>query len=226
MKQRPNPLPEYDAQTAIDGLAQALAALKDASEIRAFLEDLCTPAELEAMGDRWRRRVKVGDLVLVCDVGGGTTDFSLIAVGERDGELTLERVAVGDHILLGGDNMDMLLAHIVERKLVADAEAAGRSLELDRWQRISLQHAARGAKERLLGDAKATSAPIAIASKGSKLVGGTLRTELTREEVQLAIVDGFSWSVDSTQPGTVILREDQPNSPKAVDSTLPASFRK
>lgn len=54
MKQRPNPLPEYDAQTAIDGLAQALSALKGASEIRAFLEDLCTPAELEAMGDRWR----------------------------------------------------------------------------------------------------------------------------------------------------------------------------
>ena len=54
MKQRPSPLPEYDAQTAIDALAQALSALKDASEIRAFLEDLCTPAELEAMGDRWR----------------------------------------------------------------------------------------------------------------------------------------------------------------------------
>ena len=64
-------------------------------------------AWLAALGDHWRRRVKVGDLVLVCDVGGGTTDFSLIAVGEHDGDLTLERVAVGEHILLGGDNMDL-----------------------------------------------------------------------------------------------------------------------
>ena len=67
-------------------------------------------AWLDAQGDGWRRRVRVGDLVLVCDVGGGTTDFSLIAVGEQDGDLALERVAVGDHILLGGDNMDLALA--------------------------------------------------------------------------------------------------------------------
>ena len=67
-------------------------------------------AWLESQGDDWRRRIKVGDLVLVCDVGGGTTDFSLIMVSEEDGELTLKRVAVGDHILLGGDNMDLALA--------------------------------------------------------------------------------------------------------------------
>ncbi|CAN5705974.1 Hsp70 family protein [soil metagenome] len=154
-------------------------------------------AWLSAYGDAWRQEVKVGDAVLVVDVGGGTTDFSVIAAVEKEGELALERVAVGDHILLGGDNMDLLLAHIVEQKMVADAEAAGRTLELDRWQRISLQHAARGAKERLLGDSKAKSAPIAIAGKGSKLVGSTLRAEVTREEVTRAIIDGFFPIVDA-----------------------------
>ena len=154
-------------------------------------------AWLASRGEEWRKEVKVGDAVLVVDVGGGTTDFSVIAAIEKDGELALERVAVGDHILLGGDNMDLLLAHIVEQKMVSDAEAAGRTLELDRWQRVSLQHAARAAKERLLGDAKAKTAPIAIAGKGSKLVGSTLRTDVTREEVTRAIVDGFFPIVDA-----------------------------
>ena len=67
-------------------------------------------AWIESQGDSWRRRIKVGDLVLVCDIGGGTTDFSLIMVSEENGELMLKRVAVGDHILLGGDNMDLALA--------------------------------------------------------------------------------------------------------------------
>jgi hypothetical protein len=154
-------------------------------------------AWLAMRGDDWRKDVKVGDAVLVVDVGGGTTDFSVIAAVEKDGELALERVAVGDHILLGGDNMDLLLAHVVEQKMMADAEAAGKSLELDRWQRVALQHAARAAKERLLGDNKAKTAPIAIAGKGSKLVGSTLRAELTREEVTNAIVDGFFPVVDA-----------------------------
>ncbi len=154
-------------------------------------------AWLAARGDAWRKDVKVGDAVLVVDVGGGTTDFSVIAAVEKDGELALERVAVGDHILLGGDNMDLLLAHIVEQKMIADAQTAGRTLELDRWQRVSLQHAARAAKEKLLGDSKAKTAPIAIAGKGSKLVGSTLRAEVTREEVTRAIVDGFFPIVDA-----------------------------
>lgn len=154
-------------------------------------------AWLASRGDAWRKDVKVGDAVLVVDVGGGTTDFSVIAAVEKEGQLALERVAVGDHILLGGDNMDLLLAHMVEQKMIKDAEAAGRTLELDRWQRVSLQHAARGAKERLLGDSKAKTAPIAIAGKGSKLVGSTLRAEVTREEVTRAIVDGFFPIVDA-----------------------------
>ena len=148
-------------------------------------------AWLFGKGDAWRKEVSAGDVVLVVDVGGGTSDFSVIAAVDRGGELALERVAVGDHILLGGDNMDMLLAHLVEQQMVEEASLAGRTLELDRWQRASLQHAVRGAKERLLSDASALSVPIAIAGKGSKLIGSTLRTELSREKVAAAIVEGF-----------------------------------
>ncbi len=148
-------------------------------------------AWLSSQGEGWRKSVQVGDVVLVVDVGGGTTDFSVIAALEKDGELVLERVAVGDHILLGGDNMDMLLAHVVEQKMIDEAEAEGRSLELDRFQRVALQHAVRVAKERLLGGQEATAVPIAIAGKGSKLVGSTLRSSLTAEEVGATIVEGF-----------------------------------
>jgi molecular chaperone DnaK (HSP70) len=172
----------------------------------AGLEDLTLLEEPQAAfyawladrGDAWRKEVQAGDVVLVVDVGGGTSDFSVIAAVDKGGELTLERVAVGDHILLGGDNMDLLLAHVVEQKMVQEAEAAGKTLELDRWQKISLQHAARGAKERLLTIGKDETAQIAIAGKGSKLIGGTIRTEVTRDEVQAAIIDGFFPVVDAS----------------------------
>jgi molecular chaperone DnaK (HSP70) len=154
-------------------------------------------AWLASRGDQWRKEVNVGDVILVVDVGGGTTDFSVIAALEKEGELTLERVAVGEHILLGGDNMDLLLAHIVEQKM---------GTELDRWQRIALQHAARSAKEKLLSDGKKQTAQIAVAGKGSKLVGSTLRAEVTREEVQQAIVDGFFPLVSSEERPAVRAR--------------------
>ena len=138
-----------------------------------------------AMGEAWRKEIRVGDVILVVDVGGGTTDFSAIAALEKDGSLELVRVAVGDHILLGGDNMDLALAHVVRQKLEAEGT------EIDRWQMTALTHAARAAKERLLGDAKLKTAPIALAARGSKLLGGGLRAELTRAEVTETLVDGF-----------------------------------
>jgi hypothetical protein len=141
------------------------------------------------MGDAWRTQLVPGDVVLVVDIGGGTTDFSAIAAVEKDGALDLVRVAVGDHILLGGDNMDLALAHLVRQKL----EAEGKSI--DRWQQVSLVHASRVAKETLLTDAALERAPIAVASRGSALLGATLRSELTREEVTRTIVDGFFPSV-------------------------------
>jgi hypothetical protein len=138
-----------------------------------------------ARGDAWRKEVRPGDVVLVVDVGGGTTDFSAIAAVERDGSLELVRVAVGDHILLGGDNMDLALAHLLRHKLETEGKP------VDRSQQASLVHACRVAKERLLGDPTLDSAPIAIASRGSTLLGATLRTELTRDEVTRVVVDGF-----------------------------------
>ena len=144
---------------------------------------------LAARGE-WRKQVRVGDIILVIDLGGGTADFSLIAVTERDGTLDLVRVAVGDHILLGGDNMDLALAHAVRVKL------AEQGTQLDPWQLQALTHGCRAAKEALLSDAGAPAAPVVVPSRGSKLIGGTLRTELTREEVAQNLVDGFFPRVD------------------------------
>lgn len=140
----------------------------------------------------WRAQVRPGDLLLVVDVGGGTSDFSLIAVTESDGSLELQRVAVGEHILLGGDNMDLALAHTVARKL-----AAGGST-LDAWQLGALTHACRAAKERLLADPGAPAQPIVVPSRGSRLIGGSLRSELTRDEVAAVLVDGFFPGVEAS----------------------------
>ncbi len=136
-------------------------------------------------GDGWRQKLGVGDVVLVCDIGGGTTDFTLIAVGEQAGDLALERVAVGDHILLGGDNMDLALAYALVNKLAA------KGTKLDAWQQRSLTLSCRGAKEQLLLDPKLAKAPVAVLGRGSKVIGGTIKTELTREEVEATLVDGF-----------------------------------
>jgi hypothetical protein len=136
--------------------------------------------------------VRTGDIILVVDVGGGTSDFSLIAVLEREGNLELHRVAVGDHILLGGDNMDLTLAYGVARKLAA----AG--TQLDPWQMRSLTHACRAAKESLLSDPSLASLPVVVPSRGAKLIGGSIRTELTREEVAATILEGFFPQVDAS----------------------------
>ena len=142
-------------------------------------------AWLDAQGDAWRSHVKVSDLVLVCDVGGGTTDFSLIAVGERAGDLVLERVAVGDHILLGGDNMDLALARLLQQRLV---DAGHR---VDTAQLQGLWHQARLAKEALLNDAAVTERPITLLGRGSRLIGGTITTTLRSEDVNGVLLDGF-----------------------------------
>ncbi len=142
-------------------------------------------AWLETQGDAWRRRIKVGDLVLVCDVGGGTTDFSLIMVSEENGELTLKRVAVGDHILLGGDNMDLALARVLQQRL----EDSGNRVDI--WQLHGLWHQSRTAKEKLFESPKTQSRPITLLGKGTKLVGGTIKTELAREDLDKVLVEGF-----------------------------------
>jgi len=145
-------------------------------------------AYLAARGDAWRKDLKPGDVVLVCDIGGGTTDFTLIEVAEDDGALALERIAVGDHILLGGDNMDLALAAIVQRDL---------DKQLDPLQQRALVHACRRAKEQLLSDKAPKSVPVAILGRGSKLIGGTIKAEITREAAEALLVDGFFPVVDA-----------------------------
>ena len=144
---------------------------------------------IQASGGDWRKQVKNGDVLLVVDVGGGTTDLSLIAVQERDGQLELQRVAVGEHILLGGDNMDLALAYGVARKLAAQGK------QLDAWQTRALAHGCRAAKEQLLADetlqSVPDSVPVVVPSRGSKLIGGSIRTEVTRAEVLALLVEGF-----------------------------------
>ncbi len=140
---------------------------------------------IQRSAGQWRKDVRQGDTILVVDVGGGTTDLSLMAVLENEGNLELHRVAVGEHILLGGDNMDLALAYGVARKLAAQGT------QLDPWQTRALAHACRAAKEALLSDPTVQSVPVVVPSRGSKLIGGSIRTEVTREELTQTLVDGF-----------------------------------
>jgi len=141
-------------------------------------------AWLERHAD-WRERAGAGDLILVVDIGGGTTDFTLIAVTEEAGELRLERVAVGDHLLLGGDNMDLALAHHIAAGLAA------KNTRLDALQMHALWQQCRLAKENLLSDPKAKDEPVTILGRGTGLVGGTIRAKLLRADVERILVDGF-----------------------------------
>lgn len=140
---------------------------------------------VKALGEEWREHLQVDDMVLVVDVGGGTTDLSLVAVTDEDGNLGLNRIAVGDHILLGGDNMDLALAYRINAKLGAEGK------QLQPWQIQALTHGCRDAKEQLLADNDIEAVPLVVPSRGSKLLGSTLRTELTRQEVIETLVDGF-----------------------------------
>ncbi|AYQ89856.1 Hsp70 family protein [Burkholderia gladioli] len=155
---------------------------------------------IQKSGGGWRKDVKVGDIILVVDVGGGTTDLSLIAVVERAGNLELHRVAVGEHILLGGDNMDLALAHVVARKLAAQGTQA------DPWQLRALTYACRGAKETLLSDRSVETVPLVVPSRGAKLIGGSIRTELTRAELTQILLEGFFPQVEASERPAVRTR--------------------
>ena len=134
----------------------------------------------------WRDRVRVGDLILVVDIGGGTTDFTLIAVAERDGELALERVAVGEHILLGGDNIDLALAGAVSQRL------AEKGTPIDGRQLQTLWNNCRVAKENLLEPgAVVTEHAVTILGKGSGVVGGSIKATLHRDDIDRILSDGF-----------------------------------
>jgi hypothetical protein len=142
-------------------------------------------AWIEQSAGNWRQEIKPGEVILVCDVGGGTTDFTLIAVHQAGGELKLERISVGEHILLGGDNMDLALAHRLKAKFEE------RGARLDRWQFLALVQSARKAKEELFKESGPSETPVVVSGRGSSLFASTLSQSLSREEVEQVISDGF-----------------------------------
>ena len=142
-------------------------------------------AWIEQAGREWRSLVSPGDIVLVCDVGGGTADFSLIAVTDRDGALELERISVGEHILLGGDNMDLALAYALQAKLEAEERS------INSWQFLALVHAASKAKMALFEDHSLVEVPIAVPSRGASLLARTVSTKLDRATLEQVVLDGF-----------------------------------
>ena len=133
----------------------------------------------------WHEFVSPGNLILVCDVGGGTTDFTLIALQDIDGNQRFERIAVGDHLILGGDNIDLTLTRTIEQKMKA---SSGQQLSMDRWQ--SLCHQCREAKEAILSN-EADSKTITLIGEGRSLIAGTLSSKLDKSEIERIVLDGF-----------------------------------
>ena len=140
---------------------------------------------VQKMGDDWKDYINIGDIILVVDVGGGTTDFSLLIIEDNDGELGIRRLAVGDHILVGGDNMDLMLAHIINARFAQNGKP------LEPWQIQALTHSTRLAKEKLLSNNNLEHISVVIPGRSSKLIGKTIKEKMTRKDVQQAVLDGF-----------------------------------
>lgn len=150
-------------------------------------------AWLQQMGDSWREHLTTGQSLLVCDVGGGTTDLTLVDVVDEAGNLELRRRAVGDHLLVGGDNMDLALAYHASQLF----EAKG--TQLDPWQSVSLWHACRAAKETLLAEDGPDTHTVSVLGRGSRLIGGTVSVEIERSVVQQLLTDGFFPAIAATE---------------------------
>ncbi len=148
--------------------------------------------------ESWQDFIKPGQCLLVCDVGGGTTDFTLISCQENEGGPRLERVAVGNHLLLGGDNIDLSIAALAEKKISGELDTA-------RWQ--MLFHQCRQAKERLLSENGPEKTAVRLTGRGRALVGETLIVELSRKEVERAIIEGFFPEVDISKIGSEPVKE-------------------
>jgi len=131
----------------------------------------------------WRDQIRPGELVLVCDVGGGTTDLTLITLRETEGTPRFERIAVGDHLILGGDNIDLAMARYVEQQFDRPGHLGG-----DRWK--TLCHLCRQAKENILNEGS-NQETITMMGEGSRLIGGTLTARIDREALERIVLDGF-----------------------------------
>ncbi len=147
-------------------------------------------AWLQRHESSWRDRIKPGQTVLICDIGGGTTDFTLIRVRESDStdEYGLHRVAVGRHLMLGGDNLDLALSKAVE-PLFAPADGQRFSLNNTQWESLRMQ--CRNAKESILSHTAPTEFKLTVAGTGSKLIGTTRSVTIDRPFVEKVLIDGF-----------------------------------
>lgn len=143
-------------------------------------------AWVDRHADTWRDQVSAGQKILVCDIGGGTSDFTLIRVraSEQAGDVEFHRVAVGEHLILGGDNLDLALARHVEQRLAGDGK-----LPPEQWD--VLVRTARRAKETLLGPSPPESITLNLPATGSKLIGGGQQVQVTRDEAHQVLVEGF-----------------------------------
>ena len=137
--------------------------------------------------------------VLVCDVGGGTTDLSLITVELHQGQPQVTRVGVGNHLMLGGDNMDLALAHLVEARMAASATGLA-ATRLSAARLSQLIERCRAAKEQLLAADAPDSTRVTLLGAGARLVGGSQSVVLSRDDVERIIVDGFFPQVALSEP--------------------------
>lgn len=152
----------------------------------------------------WHNYVHENELILVCDIGGGTTDFTLITLQYVDGSLRFERIAVGDHLILGGDNIDLALARRVEKNFGKNKPA----LTGDRWK--TLCHYCRHAKENIL-DGRTDRETITLMGEGSSLIAGTISAQLSREELETTVLDGFFPLVNASET-----KAESPSSKKGI----------
>src|ERR671936_627808 len=143
--------------------------------------------------DDWHTFLQPGLTILVCDIGGGTTDFTLIRVrdgssehGVEDGKLQLQRIAVGDHVILGGDNLDLALAHVLEPRLTASATSKLSPRQWDRLVRVCCH-----VKETFLGAKPPDRLTVSVPGDGARLIGGALHADVQRQEVEDLLLDGF-----------------------------------
>lgn len=204
-------------------LVQEAAELAQYCEVILLEEPLAAfYAWLYAHEEKWRTELKVGDVILVVDIGGGTTDFSLISVEDREGNLTLNRMAVGSHLLLGGDNIDLSLAYLAQKKLEEDGHT------IDDWQFRALTHTCRQAKEKLLSIDAPKQAEITVLGRGSRLIGGTLKTKIAQTDAKKMIVDGFFPIVDPEEQSSLEKRVglQQIGLPYANDARMTSQLAK
>ena len=141
-----------------------------------------------------RDAMQDGQIVLVCDVGGGTSDFSVIGIRREGSDVRFERLAVGDHLMLGGDNMD----HALGRQVEIEAAGGAGKLDVQRWHQLVQQ--CREAKEDLLGANPPDRAHVAVAARGSDLIGSTIKATLYRDDAERIVLKGFFPETDLDAP--------------------------